>query len=57
MLKDCGGRLIYIKRPCVENGVDLHASEEHYRNLDHDEVILNDGTHEEFLSKLNERKQ
>lgn len=57
MTSDRGGKLIYIKRSCVENGVDLHSSEAHYKDLPHDEVITNDGTEIEFLDKLIEREK
>jgi len=52
MIKEMGGQLIYIKRPCVENGIDTHSSEAHYMDLKHDKVLINDGTEKDFLASL-----
>lgn len=54
MLDRLAGTMVLVRRELVESGVDEHPSERHWRTMQHEAVIQNEGTMEDLFAKVDE---
>jgi hypothetical protein len=52
MIRDLGGKIVYIQRDSAEAVTDQHSSEQLYKTVVADRVIRNNGSLSEFQDKI-----